>query len=225
MDMIQKIKTLYDLSQNDGYSENEIIEAENNLSIKFPRILREYYLILGKNKTVNESFNRLLNINGETGFTEDTRYLVFYEENQGAVYWAIDQKDLGHNNPKVYGNYDPNNGSDDWFTDSETMEGFLLSMAYWNGALEGLKYTANCSNDDGIESDIIKNVENRWNEIKGLTSQQLRFFANDDMEIIVLTTDLENNVNGIYTGTNDKTKFMEMMERINIKWDYRSDEG
>ncbi|MDR1284610.1 MAG: SMI1/KNR4 family protein [Campylobacteraceae bacterium] len=223
MDIIQKIKTLYNISKDYGYSENEIIEAENNLGIKFPKILREYYLIFGKNKTINESFNRLLNINGEIGFTDDSNYLVFYEENQGAVYWAVDKKDMGNNNPKVYGNYDPNNGSDNWLVDSETMEGFLLSMAYWNGALEGLQYTANYSNDDGIENNIIKNVENYWNEIKGITNQQLRFFTNDDIEIIILTTDLENNANGIYVGTNDKNKFMRILEKINIKWDYRSD--
>jgi hypothetical protein len=224
MDVIQKIKTLYDLSKSEGYSDNEIIEAENNLHIKFPRILREYYLILGKNKTVNESFNKLLNINGEVGFTGDNHYLVFYEENQGAVYWAIDKKDMETDNPKVYGNYDPGNAPGEWFIDSETMDGFLLSMAYWNGALEGLKYTANCSNDDGIENDIIKSVENHWNEIKGITNQQLRFFANDDMEIIVLTTDLENNANGIYTGTSDQSKFVEILEKMKVKWDYRSDE-
>jgi hypothetical protein len=131
---------------------------------------------------------------------------------------------MENNNPKVYGNYDPNNGSDDWFIDSETMEGFLLSMAYWNGALEGLKYTANYSNDNGIENDIIKNVENHWNEIKEITNQQLRFFTNNDIAIIALTTDLENNANGIYIGTNDKNKFTEILERIKIKWDYRSDE-
>ncbi|MDR1316604.1 MAG: hypothetical protein LBK13_06990, partial [Spirochaetales bacterium] len=202
MDIIQKIKILYNLSKDYGYNENEIIEAENKLSIKFPKKLREYYRVLGKNKTVNESFNKLLSINGEIGFTDDNNYLVFYEENQGVVYWALDRNDLENNNPKVYGNYDPANGSGDWFVDSETVEGFLLSMAYWNGALEGLKYTANYSNDDGIENNIIKNIENCWNEVTGITNQQLRFFTHDDTEIIALTTDSGNNTNGIYIGTN-----------------------
>jgi hypothetical protein len=63
MDIIKKIKTLYNLSKDYGYNENEIIEAENNLSINFPKILREYYRILGKNKTVNESFpNNIMGI-------------------------------------------------------------------------------------------------------------------------------------------------------------------
>ena len=224
MDYYQKIKKLYCLSKNSGYSENEIVEVENNLEIKFPEILREYYHILGKNKAVNESFNRLLNINGEIGFTDDNNYLVFYEENQGVVYWAISKNEIGNNNPKVYGNYYPNNKSGDWFIDSETIEGFLLTMAYWNGVLGGLKYNAIYSKDSCIKSNIIKTIENGWEEIKGITNQQLRFFENDGTEIIALTTDLENNVNGIHIGTNNKETFIKTLKKINIKWDYRSDE-
>ena len=224
MEYLQKIKNLYGLSKNSGYSENEIVEVEKKLKIKFPKTLKEYYHILGKNKVVNESFNRLLKINGKIGFTNYNNYLVFYEENQGVVYWAISKEEMENNNPKVHGNYDPNNKLDDWFIDSETMEGFLLSMAYWNGVLGGLKYNTNYSKDNKIKSSIIKKIENGWNEIKGITNQQLRFFENDGREIIALTTDLKNNVNGIYIGTNNKETFIEALGKINIKWDYRSDE-
>jgi len=225
LDTFEKIKRLYNLSKNCGYSENEINKAEDNLGIKFPKVLREYYLRLGKNKRVNKSFNRLLNINNEEiGFTNDKNYLVFYEENQCAAYWGINKNDIKNNNPKIYINYDPNNCTDDWFLDSETVEKFLLLMAYWNGILGGLKYNANYSNGTEIENIIIRNIENNWNEIKGITNQQLRFFTNNNTEIIALTTDLKNNVNGIFIGTNNKNIFFEILEIINIKWDYRSDE-
>jgi hypothetical protein len=131
MNNFEKIKTLYNLSKDYGYSENEIINAENNLTIKFPKILRDYYSLLGKNKKINRSFNRLLKINGEVGFADDNKYFVFYEENQSATYWAINKNDMDSNNPKVYGNYDPRNCINDWFLYSETIEDFLLSMAYW----------------------------------------------------------------------------------------------
>jgi hypothetical protein len=224
MDFIKRIKLLYGLSEDEnyGYDENIIIEAENRLEISFPQILREYYLKLGKDEKINKEFNRLLNPDGEMSFSEDG-YLIFYEENQSVVYWGIKKGNLKENNPQIYGNYDPINLTDEWFIDSETLDGFLLTMAYWNGVLGGLNYTANYSKDDGIDNNIIKDIESNWKEIKGITKQQLRFFANDDYEIIVLTTDLENSVNGIYIGTNNENNYYKILEKINIKWDYRSD--
>jgi hypothetical protein len=224
MDYIQRIKLLYNLPQNNTYgiSENEIILMENNLKIKLPKILREYYLTLGNNKNINNSFNRLFEPK-EISFTEDGNYLVFYEENQGVVYWAINKNDMENENPRVYGNYDPDDLTQDWFIDSETTDNFLLSMAYWNGVLEGLNFSANYSNDSGIESNIIKNIEDNFSEIKGITNQQLRFFTDRNIEIIVLTFDTKYNYNGIYIGTNDEEAYKNIVEKINIEWDYRSD--
>ena len=222
MSIFQKIMILYNISKNYGYSENDIMKEEDKQKIKIPKMLREYYLLLGKNKILNETHNRLLKLNKETGFSDDS-YYVFYEENQATVYWGINKNDLEKDNPKVYGNYDAKNLTEEWFIDSETMEGFLLTMAYWNGVLGGLKYTANYSNDNGIKKKIIENIEKSWTEIKGITNEQLRFFANNDIEIIAVTTDIKNNENGIYVGTNDKKKFVETLDKINIKWDYRSD--
>ena len=127
------------------------------------------------------------------------------------------------NNPNVFRNYDPNNCVDEWLLDSETIEGFLLSMAYWNGVMGGLKFNANYSTETVIKNSIIGNIEKNWKEIQGITNQQLRFFSNNDNEIIVLTTDLEKNANGIFIGTNNKKVFIEILEKINIEWDYRSD--
>jgi hypothetical protein len=225
MNYIQKIKLLYNLLENYDYgiSENEIIAIENNLKIKLPKILREYYLKLGKNKIINNSFNRLLEPK-EIGFTENNKYLVFYEGNQGVVYWALNKNDVENEDPKVYASYDPNDLTQEWFMDSETTENFLLSMAYWNGALEGLNFLANYSNDSGIDNNVIKYIEKNFTEIKNITNQQLRFFTDNDIEIIALTFESKNKYNGIYIGTNNQETYKNLLEKINIKWDYRSDE-
>jgi hypothetical protein len=88
--------------------------------------------------------------------------------------------------------------------------------------LGGLKYNANYSNDAGIENSIINNIEKYWKEIKEITNQQLRFFSNSNRGVIVLTIDLENKVNGLYIGSNNKNLFLNTMDIIDIKWDYRS---
>jgi hypothetical protein len=214
MDYIQKIKLLYSLPQDNNYGidENEIVLMENELKIKLLKILREYYSTLGKNKIVNNSFNRLFEPK-EISFTENKNYLVFYEENQGVVYWAINRNDIGDENAKVYGNYDPEDLTQDWFIDSETIDNFLLSMAYWNGAREGLNFLANYSNDNVIEMNVIKSIENNFTEIKGITNQQLRFFTDNDIEIIALTFETENKYNGIYIWTNNEEVYKNILKK------------
>ncbi|QGK73654.1 SMI1/KNR4 family protein [Flavobacterium sp. SLB02] len=50
MTIIQKIKRLYNLSENEnyGFSEAEILELEKKLEVTLPAKLKEYYLELGK---------------------------------------------------------------------------------------------------------------------------------------------------------------------------------
>ena len=83
LNYIQKIKRLYNLSENEnyGFSENQIIDLEKTLDIKLPSKFKEYYLELGKEENLNFSFNRLLEPDDEIEFSDDN-YLVFYEENQ-----------------------------------------------------------------------------------------------------------------------------------------------
>lgn len=224
MTYLQKIKNLYTLNENKtyGFSETEVAECEKKHSITLPAILREYYLVLGKNETVNNSFNRLLHPVTETGFSDD-RHFVFYEENQGVAFWGIREIDLTLTNPTVYGNYDAINLTDEWFVDSTTTENFLLSMAFWNGVLGGLDYTANTTSPDDLQNYPLDNLEQQWTELKGITNQFLRFFTKNFSEIIALTTDHHGNVNGIYAGTNNEEMFRAIMDFMKIEWDYRTD--
>lgn len=149
-------------------------------------------------------------------------YLVFYEENQGVVLWGIRKEDLRLDNPAILGCYDIDGGQ--WFEDAMTTEGFLLSMAYWNGVLGGLKYCANAELDSHSAVEIMPIVEQHWNEQTGITNQFLRFFTVDHTEIVVLTTDETGQANGIYIASNNEQKFRNMTEILCMEWDYRSDE-
>jgi hypothetical protein len=220
MKYLEVIKTLYNISNNEsyGFNELEIEKAEKRLNIILPKSLRQYYLSLGKNKAINETFNHLL-LPDQIDFTDD-KYLIFYEENQAVVLWGIYEKDFSSNNPKIYGSYD--NERSEWFLDSENTEDFLLSMAYWNGVLGGLKYTANVSED--LDQEIINKIEQNWKEQKNITQQMLRFFTNDNLEILVFTTDHDKSINGLYIGSNDKEKYEDIIKKLDIEWDYRSDQ-
>lgn len=222
MNYQQIIRKLYNLSEieNYGFSEADIAEAEKRLHISFPKSLRHYYLTLGKNKSINEPFNRLIPLN-EIDFIDD-KYLIFYEENQAVVLWGVNQPDLIKDNPSVYGSY--NNEREEWFLDANTIEYFLLSMAYWNGALGGLTYCANTDISKELSKATISKIEQNWEEQVNITNQMLRFFTNDYSEILIFTTDYDKNVNGLYIGSNNEKKYKNIIEELDIQWSYRTDQ-
>jgi hypothetical protein len=221
MNYLELIRKLYSLpaDQKFGFDEKLLKQTEERLGVTLPAVLKSYYLFLGKNEAVNESFNQLLSPD-KIDFVDDA-YLIFFEENQSVVLWGIKKSDLSLENPKVYATYDQERV--EWFLDSETVENFLLSMALWNGVLGGLKHTALIDAQDKLSLNIIEAVEQGWKELTGLTNQMLRFFTNDYSEVLIFTTDHDKSVNGLYFGTNDQKKYHETIEKLNLEWDYRSD--
>ncbi|GEM_PF-6126947 len=59
MDYINKIKKLFALKQEitNGFSETEVQKIENKLNRSLPKTLRNYYLNLGANETINYCYN------------------------------------------------------------------------------------------------------------------------------------------------------------------------
>ncbi|HWV64338.1 SMI1/KNR4 family protein [Chitinophaga sp.] len=221
MHYLQIIHKLYNLPEdaNQGYSETEIAALEARLQVQLPAALRHYYLTIGKNKMVNDSFNRLTSL-GEIGFSEDD-HLIFYEENQAVVLWGIEKADLGQPDPPVYGTYD--SARREWFNDADTTEHFLLSMAWWNGALGGLTHTAFTDLEEDLTPEHIARVTANWQEQTGISNQLLRFFTNDYEDILVFTTEQNGHVNAIYAGTNREEKYNAIMNKLQMEWSYRMD--
>ena len=83
---LNKLIELFELNDENGFSEKEVLEAENRIGKKLPPILREIYLRFGRDDVLNSLNyfvrpNRLkINKNG---------FLTFYIENQGVLCWLI----------------------------------------------------------------------------------------------------------------------------------------
>jgi hypothetical protein len=226
MDYIDRIKTLYGISDDEasGFSEIAIDEAEEKGGFKFPQALREYYARLGKCHAPNASFNRILGPD-EAVLLEASKHLVFCLESQGAVYWAFEKEDLEEANPKVLSTYNIETSDQVWLVDSDTTEGFLASMAYWNGVLGGLDFCANYMPDEGsLDKSMVEAVERNWIEITEASNTQFRFFTEDDREIIALTIDEGGEATGIHVGTGDEDRFIDILDKLDVDWNYRSDE-
>lgn len=209
-----KIRQLYGIPAQEkiGFDSSEIDQP-------LPEILLEYYLSLGKHEALNYSHNRLLKPGGEIGFSQD-EYLVFYEENQAVVYWGIKKSDLVLKNPPVYGNYSGNEMQPDWHLESATTDGFLLLMAVYNGVLGGLEYNANSFAP--VPAEIVSFIQQNYEEIKEISHATQRVFTRDFVEMISLSFDKDGNCTGAFIGAGDGDRFDQMLDQLDIDWDYIS---
>lgn len=215
---IRQLYAIYD-QENAGFTETDISALESKLECRLPAVLRAYFLTLGKHENLNFSYNRLLKPDKEIGFSDD-RYLVFYEENQVVVYWGIKEKDLGLDNPPVYGNYFPAGEKPDWQLQANTTSDFLLLMAVYNGTLGGLPYNANSFNP--IKKETIGYIKENWSAVKELSFGRQEIYTDRFHDVISISFDEEQNGTGIFIGTSNQARFDKMLDNIDVDWSYTS---
>jgi len=92
-------RLLRPLGKSAGFLEATISEAEKRLGLTLPHVLREFYVLAGTRKDINETYNRLL---APEDLLIDDNALVFYEENQAACVWSVAVSNLSEVDPPVH---------------------------------------------------------------------------------------------------------------------------
>lgn len=87
------------LAPGDGYSEEELAEAEVRLGIRFPEALREWYGFAGKWYQAFQVQDEQLSLEA---LEWEGDALIFHTENQCVCTWSLHREDLGLENPPVY---------------------------------------------------------------------------------------------------------------------------
>ena len=228
--LVKHIKNLFHLAPKDckGFLEEQLLEAEKRLEVKFPQVFREYYLQLGATESVNQSFNSLVT---PEQLYFDGDFLCFYEENQGVVMWAIRKEGLNNPNPPIWGNYgsetDPN-----WIQETQTLSDFWLYLAIYNGMMGGLPYNANAMGGWGIENfevpeQAVAHIEKQYTELTSLSWKGQRTFTDADFEIVInLAIHRDTNrATAIFIGSTQQELFdtlLDDMENFGLQWNYTS---
>lgn len=216
----QKIRRLYNLPDEDnfGFSETEMTALEQRLDITLPAALKNYYLSLGKNESINYSHNRLLKPAKEIGSSKD-RYLIFYEENQMVVSWGIKEADLNQPNPPVWGNSGTEEDPD-WYLEANTTDDFFLLMSVYNGTLGGLKYNANFLGD--VDPKIVESIIASRTLVAEISYEKQKVYTDQFDEVISLSFDDEDRCNAIFVGTSDVQRFDIILYKVAVDWSYTS---
>lgn len=220
MDYLEKISRLYqlDLQENHGIGLEMIHDLQNRLSIELPEVLKRYYLTLGQDHNLNQSYNRLL-LTEDVDFV-DHDYLVFYEENQNVVIWAIKREDLAQADPPVYGGYAYDDQRIEWHYEIDTCSGFLTLMATYNGTMGGLKYNANSLNN--VSAETTQFIQKNWQYQADISLATQKCYTNDFNEVISLSFNVSGETSAIFIGTNKEKIYEDLLETLDVSWDYLS---
>ncbi|MDP4147029.1 MAG: hypothetical protein Q8936_21575 [Bacillota bacterium] len=134
MDNISRYKILLEdilereLIKSDGLSENEIEKSVNNLNIRIPKALEDYYISAGNINEINE-YHNIIYRPEELRLT--TGKLIFAEENQQVCFWGIDLRDLGLEDPLVYQGQIDENEIFEWYSEDMKLTQFIIEMLRW----------------------------------------------------------------------------------------------
>lgn len=210
MDYLKHISALYQLNFPCCLPEAKITAAEQHLGIRFPAVLREYLLTLGGREAVNQSFNRLLPLE-KMDFDDD--YLVLMEENQGVFLCGIARADLAQDNPPVHiGFYTGETESYEWQPHLPDTSALLLELACTNATMGGLRYCANIMDEESIDAQAARFIQQNRTEIIELCQENQRFYTDGFHEIILLCSAENGNASGVFIGTADQDRFDTLLE-------------
>jgi hypothetical protein len=128
------------LRSEDACPTADIEKAERRLAVKLPRSLKEYYLVAGREKRINQFHNRLLP--PEKLFL-DTGRVVFMEENQWVVYWGIPAAVEMKPDATVFQGVNCRDKGIEWHPEHDSCFTFLTVTAFWHASFGGAAaYTA-----------------------------------------------------------------------------------
>ena len=126
----------YPLSSRDGIPLKVITDAEKRLNVKVPAALRDYYLVVGRERRFNQCFNRLMS---PAQWTTDKQRLLFLEENQTVLWWGVSLRNPKTDDPLI------SQGINDepiaWFPEHRKFSVFLSVMLHYHAVNGGFRFS------------------------------------------------------------------------------------
>lgn len=122
------------LRNEDACSTADIEDAERRLGVSLPRSLKEFYLVAGREKRINQFHNRLL---APEKLWIDSERVVFMEENQWVVYWGVPVVRESKPDAAVFQGVNRRDKGIEWHPEADLCSTFLNVMAVWHASFGG----------------------------------------------------------------------------------------
>jgi hypothetical protein len=129
------------LRDEDGCASADIEDVERRLGIKIPVSLQEYYLLSGREKRINQFFDRVRAPEkweiDSVHWDIDSDQLVFMEENQWVVYWGVPSAQDRKTDDAVSVGFNIRQKGIQWRAEHESCFTFLNVMVLWHASFGG----------------------------------------------------------------------------------------
>ncbi|KFF13650.1 hypothetical protein [Flavobacterium hydatis] len=198
------------LTNNDGFEVKIIENAETRLGQEIPKLLKEFYITVGKLDIFMSSFQRF--IKPEDLFYEDDK-LVFLEENQKVCFWGVD-KENKEDNLLVYQVQNIDNAV--WYSEEILLSDFLQMIMYGQCAEGGYTFSGAIYDMDKDElSEFIEEITTKnWQKV---VDHNNWIIYENDRKLIWYFTDEDGNLSEdypLFVSTQTKEDFLETEEEF-----------
>lgn len=208
MTRFKEIKQLFDITENNGFSEEEIFEFKN-ICDNIPKVLSDYYSQLGKIKELNNTQDQLIEPKN-LKLSKNKDFLIFYVENQWACVWGISKKDLNIDNPPVYMSYE----EQEWIKETNFLTDFFNAMANLQAAF-ALPFSS--EEFAFINNEELKIIEDNFKKREFSFSQWIGidFYGNFENDVIAVQKNADY-YDLIYASNNEQqfTKMNKILSKL-----------
>ena len=204
----------FSLTSRDGLSFDKIAAAEKKLGIRLPAALRDYYLVAGRECSLNHAHNHLC---APEEWEKHGRKLVFMEENQCAVVWGVTASREPADDPAVYQGPMVDEEPSGWFLEDRKCSVFMVFMLHMQAAFGGgMPFTASGPAPQNLRATL----DGGWSfggEVNGMRS----YSRNKQAVCFVKWQDFfaTDKTWRVFAGTCDEDDLDAIATDLNVRWD------
>lgn len=182
------------LTANDGYTSEEIKQAENMLGLTMPESLKLFYSLVGKVDILTSSFQRFSPLDE---LQSDDDKIIFLAENQEVCLWATTIYDN-----TIWVKYSDDEG---WITEPIGLLDFIQLTMYYNCAQGGFEFSGLAENEE-VYPVILEYVQKKWDKV--VQYDDLIIYAYQDNLIWYFYKDENTPIdNGIFLSCRTEDEF------------------
>ncbi len=199
--------------EENGFSADELLQTETALGKPLPTVLKDFYAKYGR-YPLNQAHNRLVAPNKLT--VDDNGFVVFYEENQGVILWALALADFAEENPIIYESYDNGNT---WVShaDKERLSSFLVDVTLFQAIMGGYPF---CAGHFGVATEVEQTILEQFAPFAtDFVKRGMRYYGNAKQLIAIMEGETSND---LWIACQKKTPFQKLMRQLKLGWDYNS---
>lgn len=143
----------YPLTSRAKSSVAELAAAEKRLGIRIPAAVRDYFLVAGRERRFNTCHNRIL---APKSWSVDKKNLLFMEENQNVVLWAVSTRSPKAADPPVFQGV--NDEPITWVREHRRFSVFLEVMLHYQAVSGAFAHLGSAAAPD----DVHQKLKNGW---------------------------------------------------------------